>query len=88
MADNVTTIDHDAIRQWTEARGGSPARVRLADGGDHIGLLRIAFGQVDGAVQVIPWDVFFEVFEASGLALVHDPDPASRYFRFVRRRAA
>jgi hypothetical protein len=89
MADNLTTTNHATIRRWTETRGGGPARVRSPDGSDHVGLLRIAFANdgAAGSLQPIPWDVFFETFEASGLAFVHDTDPTSRYFRFVLRGA-
>jgi hypothetical protein len=88
MADTVKTIDHTAIRGWAEARGGSPARVRTPDGSDHVGILRVAFpGEGNGVLQPIAWDVFFETFDASGLAFVHDGDPKSRHFRFVLRGA-
>jgi hypothetical protein len=89
MADTFTTIDHVSIQLWAEARGGAPARVRTPDGSDHVGLLRIAFNTDSAAAfQQIPWDVFFETFDASGLAFVHDGDSESRYFRFVLRGGA
>ena len=89
MANSVTTTDHAFIRRWAEVRGGAPARVRMPDGSDQVGLLRIAFNADGaGALQHIPWDVFFETFDASGLAFVHDRDPASLYFRFVLRGGA
>jgi hypothetical protein len=89
MADSFSTTDHESIRLWAESRGGAPARVRTPDGSDHVGLLRIAFNSDSaGVLQKIPWDVFFETFDASGLAFVHDRDPESRYFRFVLRGGA
>ncbi|WP_338020391.1 MULTISPECIES: hypothetical protein [Marinovum] len=41
MSEATTTTNHEVIRNWAEARGGRPARVRQAEGGSD--LLRIDF---------------------------------------------
>jgi hypothetical protein len=80
-----TTTDHDVIRKWAEARGGRPARVKGTGGGDDAGLLRLDFGKPEETLEAIDWDEFFETFDASGLALVYDDDPESRFSKLVRR---
>src|SRR5689334_13970433 len=37
-------------------------------------MLRIDFGDRDERLQPIEWDRFFELFDASGLAFLYDPD--------------
>ena len=81
-----TTTDHDVIRKWAEARGGRPARVKGTGGGDDAGLLRLDFGKPEETLEEIDWDEFFETFDASGLALVYDDDPDSRFSKLVRRQ--
>ena len=80
-----TTTDHDVIRKWAEARGGRPARVKGTGGGEDAGLLRLDFGKPEESLEEIDWDAFFETFDASGLALVYDDDPESRFGKLVRR---
>lgn len=63
-----TTTDHDTIRNWAEARHGTPAKVDTDEDG---GILRIAFGQDDEALTKISWDAWFEIFEDESLALVY-----------------
>lgn len=80
------TIDHTVIRNWVEARGGQPARVR--DQGEG-GILRIDFDPPDDALETIEWEDFFRIFEADGLAFLHqdltDDGSTSRFNKFVRR---
>jgi hypothetical protein len=68
-----TTTDHDSIRAWVEARGGSPARVTTdEDEGDEPGLLRVALPEApaEEPLETISWDDFFRIFEESELAFV------------------
>lgn len=90
----TTTIDHDEIRAWAEARGGRPSVVRATEGardGDapHEGILRFDFREPDDALDEIDWDDFFETFEDRELALLHQDETndgsTSRFFKFVRR---
>lgn len=80
-----TTTDHEVIRKWAEARGARPARVKGTGGGEDAGLLRLDFGTPEESLEEIDWDEFFETFDASGLALVYDDDPESRFSKLVRR---
>lgn len=84
-----TTVDHDEIRHWVEARGGFPATVagteRKSEGA---GLLRIDFPGYSGkdSLERIEWDEFFEKFDEAKLAFLCDNKKNSRFSKFVARR--
>lgn len=87
MTAAMTTIDHDTIRNWIEARKGQPARVKGAsDGG---GLLRVDFGKPEDTLEKISWDEFFKVFEEENLAFLHqdmtEDGQTSRFCKFIHR---
>jgi hypothetical protein len=94
MADNEAkkTTDHDQIRRWAEERGGKPAKVKGTESGpDDPGILRIDFpgvGEEDG-LEEIPWDEWFEKFDAENLAFLHQDEvksgEESRFFKLVKR---
>lgn len=78
-------VDHDAIRQWTEERGGCPARVAATGGDGDVGIIRIDFPGYSGkkTLEPIEWEQFFAKFEERGLALlVRDQD---RFNKLVSR---
>ncbi|HEY0180420.1 MAG TPA: hypothetical protein VGC30_12440 [Dokdonella sp.] len=84
-----TTTNHDEIRRWAEARGGRPATVKGTEhGGEHAGILRIAFSG-DDHLEAIPWDEFFAKFDEANLAFLHQDrtkdGEQSRFFKFVER---
>jgi hypothetical protein len=87
MTASKTTTDHKLIRQWVEARGGHPSRVKNA-GGDG-GLLRIDFGEPEKNLEEIPWDEFFRIFDENKLAFLHqektEDGQESRFNKFVNR---
>ncbi len=89
MSQAGTTTDHDEIRRWAEERGGRPSVVRTGGKG---GILRFDFGEDDEKLEETSWEEFFQIFEESGLALLHQDQVASgetsRFFRFVNRKAA
>lgn len=88
-----TTTDHDEIRKWVEERGGRPASVSGTGNGDEAGVLRINFdepgGDDDDRLEDISWDEFFDKFEESKLAFLHQDTTSggqeSRFFKFVSR---
>lgn len=80
-----TTTDHDTIREWAEARGGRPTRVKGTGDADDAGLLRFDFGEPEDELEEISWDDFFEKFEESKLALVYDDKPDSRFGKLIAR---
>ncbi len=86
MSSASQTTDHDEIRRWIEHRKGTPSRVR--DSGDG-GILRIDFGDPEEALEAIDWEEFFQIFEKSDLAFLHQDKTAdgklSRFSKFVSR---
>lgn len=86
MSSASQTTDHDEIRRWIEDRKGTPSRVR--DSGDG-GILRIDFGDPEEALEPIDWEEFFQIFEKSDLAFLHQDKTAdgqlSRFSKFVSR---
>lgn len=82
------TTDHRKIRDWIEARGGKPARVRGTGDDVDMGVLRVAFSD-DEKLEPVGWDEFFDKFEAQDLAFLYQEDPvaaeAIRNFEFVAR---
>ncbi|PST24033.1 hypothetical protein C7U60_10015 [Mesorhizobium plurifarium] len=88
MTAAMTTIDHDTIRNWIEAREGQPARVKGATEGGG-GLLRVDFGKPEDTLEKISWDEFFKIFEQENLAFLHqdmtDDGQTSRFCKFIHR---
>ena len=86
MSSATTTTDHDEIRRWAEERGGRPSVIRTGDGPG--GILRFDFGEDDENLEETSWDEFFQIFEDSDLAFLHQDtigDSTSRFFKFVDR---
>ncbi|WP_163269950.1 hypothetical protein [Chelativorans alearense] len=86
MSAAVTTTDHDEIRNWAEARGGRPARVKATKPD---GILRIDFGEPEEELEPITWADFFRIFDESNLAFLYqertDDDRISRFNKLVER---
>ena len=80
-----TTTDHKTIRDWAEARGGHPARVKGTGAADDAGLLRLDFGAPEESLEPITWEEFFDKFEQRGLALLYEDEPDNRFSKLVRR---
>ena len=91
MGKATTTIDHDEIRAWVEARGGRPARVKGTAAGDDLGILTIDFPESAGhdALEHVLWEEWFDAFEENGLAfLAHEETrdgELSRFNKLVNR---
>jgi anaerobic selenocysteine-containing dehydrogenase len=91
MSEATKTTDHDEIKKWVEARGGHPARVKGTEDKNGGGLLRIDYPGYsgEGKLEEITWDEFFEEFDESGLAFLHQDKTAdgeeSRFSKLVSR---
>jgi hypothetical protein len=81
------TINHDQVRDWVEARGGHPARVKGTNLDGDVGLLRIDYPGFSGeeTLEAISWDDWFRGFEQHHLAFLYDPRPNSRFSKLVER---
>ncbi|HEV7278013.1 MAG TPA: hypothetical protein VGN80_17165 [Devosiaceae bacterium] len=96
-----TLTDRAEIRQWAEARNGSPMLMEVPSGTDSRTLLQITFGQhalnaehnegpdrVAGGYELVTWDDWLAELERQQLALkVNDEEPGrlDNDFRFVSR---
>ena len=91
MSAAKVTTDHDAIKQWVEAREGTPARVKRTGGPGDPGMLRIDFPGFSGedSLEAIEWEEWFEAFEDNNLAFLHQDETAdgqpSRFNKLVSR---
>lgn len=89
MSDSQTTTDHKIIRGWVEEREGRPATVKTTEEDGHAGILRIDFGPQDEGLDKIEWNEFFQKFDESKLAFLHQDrtkdGELSRFHKFVRR---
>jgi hypothetical protein len=86
MSSSQTTLDHEEIRKWVEARGGRPSKV---DTGGKGGILRIDFGEPDEKLEEISWEEFFQIFDENKLAFLYQDETSdggsSRFNKFVNR---
>ncbi len=86
MSSARQTTDHDEIRRWIEERDGKPSRLRESGPG---GILRIDFGAPEEVLEPIEWQEFFQIFEKSDLAFLHqdrtEDGRLSRFSKFVSR---
>ncbi|MEO8396252.1 MAG: hypothetical protein ABI700_24875 [Chloroflexota bacterium] len=87
-----STTDHATIRDWIEARDGSPAWLVQRNSADDQGRLRVEFsGYRSGEwLEAIRWETFFQRFEDAKLAFVYQDSLSdgtiSRFCTFVPRR--
>lgn len=91
-----TTVDHEEIKHWIKSRGGKPVSVSGTGGGADPGLLRVDFpgygedsDDPGSDLEELTWDDFFQKFEDSQLAFLHQDETAngeeSRFYKFVSR---
>lgn len=91
MAAAVTTIDHDTIRKWIEARKGRPSHVKSTGSGkgENGGILRVDFREQDPNLEEVDWETFFKTFDENNLAFLYQDKTSdgkeSRFFKFVQR---
>ena len=79
MAGTQTLTDHDAIREWAEARGATPARTR---GGAKTELAFEFHRLGERPLQDVGWDRWFETFDRLGQALLVDHNTRDLTDRF------
>jgi hypothetical protein len=87
VAASFTTRDHDVIRAWAEARGGTPADVQ-GTGDQGAGVLRIEFRDEGDRLEDVGWDAFFATFDDSDVDFLYQERTSdgsvSRFHKFVR----
>lgn len=91
--DGTTTTDHGEIRAWAEARNAVPATARgtqEADGSPGVLTLDVVgYGADEDDLEHISWEEWFEKFEESDLAFLHQDEKSdgetSTFFKLVSR---
>lgn len=84
----LATVDHDEIRRWVEARGGSPAHVKATGRKrNDPGILRIDYPGFSGeaTLEEMDWDDWFQAFDQHHLAFLYQPKGQSRFSKLVDR---
>src|SRR4051794_34810265 len=71
---SLVTTSHEVIRRWAEERDGVPATVEGTEHGDHLGVLRFAFGGDLDRLKQVSWDEWFATFGASKLNVVYQEE--------------
>ncbi|MBK6265581.1 hypothetical protein JKA74_11080 [Marivirga sp. S37H4] len=91
MSESKQTTDRNTIKKWADARDGQPAIIKGTES-DNVGVLRIHFPKESDnneEFKPIPWDKFFDVFEARELALLYqekkENGEQSTFHKFVNR---
>jgi Rho termination factor, N-terminal domain len=82
---SLATTHHEVIKQWAEARGGTPATVEGTEHGDHLGVLRFDFGGENEKLRHVSWEEWFETFDARELNFIYQEERSdgtqSNFFR-------
>jgi len=68
---SLATTHHEVIKQWAEARNGTPATVSGTEHGDHLGVLRFDFGGENKDLRHVSWDEWFKTFDERGLNFIY-----------------
>jgi len=71
---SLVTTHHDVIRQWAEDRNGTPATVPGTEHGDHLGVLRLDFGDDDDRLRHVSWDEWFATFDDRRLNFIYQEE--------------
>lgn len=82
---SLVTTNHDVIMQWAEARSATPATVEGTEHGDHLGVLRLDFGDDDKDLEHVSWDEWFNTFDSRRLNFIYQEKTSdgttSNFFR-------
>lgn len=68
---SLVTTHHEVIREWAESREGTPATVPGTEHGDHLGVLRIDFGQPTEGLRAVSWEEWFGTFDERRLNFIY-----------------
>jgi hypothetical protein len=84
---SLVTTHHEVIREWAEARGGSPATVPNSEYDGRPGRLRIRFQDSTGQLVDISWEDWFRTFDERRLNFIYQEDHTdgrpSTFFQLV-----
>ena len=82
---SLATTHHEVIKQWAEARGGTPATVERTEHADHLGVLRFDFGRDNANLRHVSWNEWFATFDERRLNFIYQEERSdgqmSNFFR-------
>ena len=85
---SLVTTHHEVIKEWAEARDGTPSTISGTEHDDHLGVLRFDFGgdSKNDKLRHVSWDEWFDTFDARGLNFIYQEEKSdgsqSNFFRF------
>jgi Rho termination factor, N-terminal domain len=68
---SLATTHHEVIKQWAEARNARPATVPGTEHDDHLGVLRLDFGEPTEGLREVSWEEWFATFDERRLNFVY-----------------
>ena len=68
---SLVTTHHEVIKAWAEERNATPATVPGTEHGDHLGVLRLDFGDDNDDLRHVSWDEWFDTFDARRLNFIY-----------------
>jgi hypothetical protein len=82
----LVTTNHEVIRRWAEARGGTQATVPGTEHGTRLGVLTFDFPGYGGEnLEHVSWDEWFKTFDARKLNFLYQENKTdgtqSNFFR-------
>lgn len=82
---SLVTTHHEVIRRWAEERGGRPSTVEGTEHDDHLGVLRLDFGDRSDNLREVSWEEWFATFDARRLNFIYQEETSdgrqSNFFR-------
>jgi hypothetical protein len=71
---SLVTTHHEVIREWAEARDATPATVPGTEHGDHLGVLRLDFGNDNDDLRHVDWAEWFRTFDDRRLNFIYQEE--------------
>jgi hypothetical protein len=71
---SLVTTHHEVIRQWADARNATPATVPGTEHGDHLGVLRLDFGNDNDDLRHVDWGEWFRTFDDRRLNFIYQEE--------------
>jgi hypothetical protein len=68
---SLATTHHEVIKLWAEERKATPATVPGTEHGDHLGVLRLDFGNDNDDLRHVSWEEWFDTFDQRRLNFVY-----------------
>jgi hypothetical protein len=82
---SLVTTHHEVIKEWAEARNATPATVPGTEHGDHLGVLRLDFGDDNDDLRHVSWEEWFTTFDDRRLNFIYQESRSdgrqSNFFR-------